>query len=142
MAKSYTLVINKNFKSLLYFQGKIWKSQRSAVFYNLFSNNMIKFLDLNVKSRCLQTCNTLISRNHYISNNFINVIFFDSKYQNACNAEKKPIKKFFKKLWRFCFLVRFLYDVVYFLNFGFAFAFQIVIIPRFTFVITMAQLRI
>lgn len=134
--------MNKNFRSLLYFQGKIWKSQGFAVFYNLFSNSMVKFSDLNIKSSYLKTCNTLISRNYCISNNSINIILFDSKYPNACNIVKKPIKEFFRKLWRFCLLARFLYDVAYFLNFGFMFAFQIVNTLRYTFVITMAQLRI
>lgn len=140
VAKSYTLSMDKIFKNLPNFQLKIWENQASAVFYGLFNNDTVLFSDSNVKGGCLQACNTSISRNHRIGKDSIDAILSGGEYQNARFTGGEPMKEIFRKLWRFCLLVKFPHDVAYLLNSSFASASQIANTPRNTFVATMAQL--
>lgn len=140
VAKSYTLSMDKDFKNLHYFQMKIWENQATAVFYSLFNNGTVSFSNSNVKNGCLQACNTSISRNYRIGKDSIDTILSGSEYQNARITGGEPMKEIFRRLWRFCLLVKFPHDVAYLLNSSFASASQIANTPRNTFVVAMAQL--
>ena len=139
VAKSYTLSMNKNFRNLPYFQTKIWENQAAAVFYSLFNSSTVSFSDSNVKNGCLQACNTSISRNYAIGKDSIDTILYGGEYQNARMTGGEPMKEIFRRLWRFCPLVKFPHDVAYLLNSSFASASQIANTPRNTFVPTMAH---
>lgn len=101
---------------------------------------MVSFSDSKLKGGCLQACTTAISRNHRVGKDSIVEILSDGNYQLARNSGGEAMKEIFRRLWRFCLLVRFPHDVAYLLNSGFASASQIANTPRNTFVSTMAKL--
>ena len=139
VAKNYALSMNQSFKNLPYFQTKIWEERPNDIYSGFFTNGMITVPSQAVKDASVQVCTTSSLKNITIGRSSFDLLSGHQDFAVPRSSGGEPMLEIFRKLWRFCLLVRFPHDIVYLLNSGFSSASQIANTPRNTFVTTMTQ---